>query len=93
MAKLPEESHSPNARYVLLDKDGVFHQYREYNENHQVVLEIGYHYERSLGKGDVLHVHVHTIPGVEGHTDARKYAIGPGDQYYEKYKKFFKGVK
>ncbi len=93
MAKLPEESHSPNARYVLLDKDGIFHQYREYNENHQVVFEIGYHYERSLGKGDVLHVHVHTIPGVEGHTDARKYAIGPGDQYYEKYKRFFKGVK
>ena len=91
--KLPEESHSPNARYVLLDKDGVFHQYREYNENHQVVFEIGYHYERSLGKEDVLHVHVHNIPGVKGHDKARKFAIGPGDQYYEKYKNFFKGVK
>ncbi|MBR2693078.1 MAG: hypothetical protein IKE69_02590 [Thermoguttaceae bacterium] len=91
--KLPEESHSPNARYVLLDKDGVFHQYREYNENHQVVLGIGYHHEPSLGKGDVLHVHIDTIPGVEWHTDAQKYAIGPGDQYYEKYKQFFKGVK
>ena len=78
MAKLPEESHSPNTRYVLLDKDGVFHQYREYNENHQ---------------GDVLHVHIHTIPGVEGHTDAQKHAIAPGDQYYEKYKQLFKGVK
>ena len=40
--KLPEESHS-NVGYVLYDKDGVFHQYRKYNSNHEVVLEIGYH--------------------------------------------------
>ena len=58
-----------------------------------MVLEIGYNNEPSLGKGDVFHVHVHTIPGVEGHPKAHKFAIHPGDQYYEKYKKFFKGVK
>lgn len=28
--KLPEEAHSSSS-YVLLDKDGVFHQYREYD--------------------------------------------------------------
>ena len=91
--KLPEESHTPGNKYVLLDKDGVFHQYREYNDNHEVVLEIGYHYEKSLGKGDVLHVHIHQKPGIENHGSATKYRIGPGDSYYEKYKHLFVGVK
>ena len=49
--KLPEESHTAGNKYMLLDKDGGFHQYREYNSNHEVVLEIGYHHERVLGKG------------------------------------------
>ena len=91
--KLPEESHTPGNKYVLLDTDGVFHQYREYNDNHEVVLEIGYHHEKELGQGDVLHVHIHNKPGVENHSSATKYKIGPGDPYYEKYKHLFVGVK
>lgn len=90
--KLPEESHK-SFGYVLYDKDGVFHQYREYNEKHEVVLEIGYHYERSLGKGDVLHVHIYHIPGVEHHQKAVKYILVPGNPIYEKYKRLFRGVK
>ena len=90
--KLPEESHS-SMGYVLYDKDGVFHQYREYNANHEVVLEIGYHHEKSLGKGDVLHVHIHKTPGIIHHSTATKYAISPGNPIYEKYKILFKGVK
>lgn len=90
--KLPEESHS-SVGYVLYDKDGVFHQYREYNAKHEVVLEIGYHYEKNLGKGDVLHVHVYNTPGVIHHGTATKYVISPGNPIYEKYKKLFKGVK
>ena len=90
--KLPEESHKSTG-YVLYDKNGVFHQYREYNKDHEVVLEIGYHHESSLGKGDVLHVHIHTIPGVDYHKLARKFRIYPGDEIYEKYKSLFKGVK
>lgn len=60
--KLPEESHTSGNKYILLDKDGVFHQYREYDKNHKVVLEIGYHQEKGLGKGDVLHIHIHQKP-------------------------------
>lgn len=90
--KLPEESHS-SVGYVLYDKDGVFHQYREYNSNHEIVLEIGYHHEKSLGHGDILHVHVHNTPGVEHHGQADKFVIKPGHPLYEKYKKLFKGVK
>lgn len=91
--KLPEESHTPGNSYVLLDKNGVFHQYREYNDNHEVVLEIGYHHESTLGAGDILHVHVHKIPGIEYHNQADKYKIGSGDPLYEKYKHLFVGVK
>jgi hypothetical protein len=91
--KLPEESHTSNNKYVLLDKDGVFRQYREYDSSHRVVLEIGYHFESGLGKGKILHVHLHTTPGVDGHDTASKFKISPGDKYYEKYKKLFVGVK
>ncbi len=90
--KLPEESHSSTG-YVLYDKDGIFHQYREYNENHEVVLEIGYHHEASLGKGDILHAHIHRLPGIDHHSEAVKVILHPGDSLYEKYKKLFKGVK
>ena len=90
--KLPEESHTAGNRYVLLNKSGVFHQYREYNNNHQVVFEIGYHPEPKLGKGNVLHVHVHRMPGIEYHSSADKFAIKPGDSFYEKYKNLFVGV-
>ncbi len=90
--KLPEESHSSSS-YVLLDKNGVFHQYREYDDQHRVILEIGYHYEPRLGNGNILHVHIHNKPGVEFHNEAIKERIYPGHPIYEKYKKFFKGVK
>lgn len=90
--KLPEESHSSTG-YVLYDKEGVFHQYREYNAKHEVVLEIGYHHEKSLGHGDVLHVHIHNTPGIEHHGNATKFKLSPGDPLYETYKPLFKGVK
>lgn len=90
--KLPEESHTAENAYVLLDRNGVFHQYREYNSNHEVVLEIGYHHEKSLGDGDVLHIHIHKLPGIDYHnditTEKRKLTIAE----YRHYKKFFKGV-
>lgn len=90
--KLPEESHSSSS-YVLLDKNGVFHQYREYDSQHRVIFEIGYHHEPKLGTGNVLHVHIHNQPGVENHNSATKEKIYPGHPIYEKYKHFFKGVK
>lgn len=70
--KLPEESHTSGNAYVLLDKDGIFHQYREYNNNHEVVLEIGYHHEKSIGNGDILHAYIHQKPGIDGHATAKK---------------------
>ncbi len=90
--KLPEESHAPGNKYVLLDRDQVFHQYREYDKNHKVILEIGYHHENGLGEGDVLHIHIHQKPGIEFHKDKTTEKRKLTRQEYEKYKKFFKGV-
>ncbi len=89
--KLPEEAHSASS-YVLLDKDGVFHQYREYDSNHKVVLEIGYHNDTDLGQGDVLHIHIHTKAGVEYHKDPSTEKRKLTHAEYDRYKKFFKGV-
>lgn len=87
---MPPEAHSSNS-YILLDKGGVFHQYTEYNKDHLPVFEIGYHFEKGMSKqGEhVFHVHEYPIPGIENRQPARN--ITP--QEYEKYKKFFKGVK
>ena len=89
--KLPEEAHSSSS-YVLLDKDGVFHQYREYNSKHEVVLEVGYHHEKVLGTGDVLHIHVHQKPGIDYHKDPTTVKRKLTKEEYQRYKKFFKGV-
>ena len=89
--KLPEESHSSTA-YLLLDKTGVFRQYREYNDRHEVVLEIGYHNEPVLGQDKILHAHIHATPGIINHRSAQKIRLFRGDPLYEKYKHLFKGV-
>lgn len=88
--KIPEEAHSSSS-YILLDKNGVFHQMRIYNENHLPIFEIGYHFEKGMSKkGEhVFHVHEFSSPGIENRKPARKITT----QEYEKYKKYFKGVK
>lgn len=94
--KLPEESKSSSA-YVLYNRDGKFVQYREYNKNHEVVLEIGYHHDSKLTpKGqqarDVLHVHFYDPPGVGNHGKATVRVLYKSDPIYHKYKFLFKGV-
>ena len=85
--KLPEEAHSSGA-YVLLDRSGVFKQYREYDKDHYLTFEIGWHHEPKIDpKADkVFHVHEYTRDF--GRTTR---PITPAE--FEKYKKFFKGVR
>ena len=90
--RLPEEAHSSKA-YVLFDKGGTFRQYREYNNRHEIILEIGYHNEPALGRGKILHAHIHLTPGIVNHGEAQKIKLVPGNPLYEKYKYLFKGVK
>ena len=90
--KLPEEAHSSKA-YLLLDDNGMFRQYREYNDRHEVIFEIGYHNEPVLGRGKVLHAHIHLTPGITNHASAQNIKLSPGDPLYENYTPFFKAVK
>lgn len=86
--KLPEEAHSSRA-YVLLDRHGVFRQYREYDENHYLRFEIGYHVEPNIdpsGKS-VLHIHEYQ-PDDFSHRDPRPITQAE----IERYRKFFVGV-
>ena len=87
---LPVEAHA-SGNYLLLDKAGVFRQYREYNAKHEVTLEIGYHFENTLSKkGEaVLHVHEYSAPGIQNRKKARIIT----DEEKKKYRKIFKGVK
>ena len=91
--RLPEESHSERA-YIKLDDKGEFRQYREYNEKHELVLEIGYHEEdrvfHTKGNERVLHVHDYD-PNKQGeswHAPARPLTM----KEFEKYKTFFVGL-
>ena len=51
---MPERSNTPGTSYIMYDKDGVFSNYRIFNDKREPVFEIDYHYEK--GKWD-LHVH------------------------------------
>ena len=86
---LPVESHSSSS-YILLDKVGVFRQYREYNAQHEVIFEIGYHFESNMSKhGEpVLHVHDYSAPGIQNRGKARLIT----EEELKKYRKFLKGV-
>lgn len=87
--KLPEESHTPNTAYLLLDRHGVFHQYREYDENRYLVFEIGYHTEPSIDPSGrpVLHVHEYRLDDFE-HRSPRPIT----QDEIENYKHLFRGA-
>ena len=86
---LPEEAHSSSA-YIMLNKDGDFRMYREYDDNHYLRFEIAYHPEKDIdpSRKPVLHVHEYK-PGNFSDRAARPLT----KQEYEKYKKYFKGLK
>lgn len=87
---LPVESHSSNS-YLLLDKKGIFRQYREYNSKHEAIFEIGYHFENTMSKPgeSVLHVHEYSSPGIQNRQKARPIT----EEEIKKYRKLFRGVK
>lgn len=87
---MPAEAHSSRA-YIVLDKEnGVFRQYREFNEGHLPTLEIGYHFESGLSENgkNVFHIHEYSQPGIEHRQKGR--LMTPEE--IQKYRKCFKGV-
>ncbi|MCM1277336.1 MAG: hypothetical protein NC299_18585 [Lachnospiraceae bacterium] len=85
---LPEESHSSSA-YIMLNKDGDFRMYREYDENHYLRFEIDYHPEKSIDplRKPVLHVHEYNP---DDFTNRKPRPLT--QEEYNKYKKYFKGL-
>lgn len=85
---LPEEAHSSSA-YIMLNKNGQFRMYREYDINHYLRFEIAYHPEKDIdpSRKPVLHVHEY-MSGDFSNRQARPLT----QSEYEKYKKYFKGV-
>lgn len=87
---MPAESHS-SLSYIILDKkNGEFRQYREYNNNHLPIFEIGYHFESGLSENgkNVFHIHEYSNPGIDYRQGSR---LMTPDEIL-KYKKYFKGI-
>ncbi len=85
---LPEEAHSSSA-YILLNKNGQFRMYREYDSNHYLRFEIAYHPEKDIdsSRKPVLHVHEYQPDDFSSRQPRPLTKLE-----YEKYKKYFKGV-
>lgn len=85
---LPEEAHSSSA-YIMLNKDGEFRMYREYDDKHYLRFEIAYHPEKSIdpSRKPVLHVHEYKPDNFQDR-NARPLT----SEEYKKYKKYFKGL-
>lgn len=87
---MPAEAHSSNA-YVVLDKEnGVFRQFREFNDNHLPTFEVGYHNESGLSENGkaVFHIHEYAHPGIDFRQKSRY--MTPDE--ISKYRKYFKGI-
>ena len=84
---LPEESHTSDA-YIKLKPDGVFHEMRIYDKNHETTLDIAFHRELKLDPSgnNVLHIHRYE-PGFK-----RQKAEPITKEIYDKYSKFVGGV-
>lgn len=94
---LPESSHSSVA-YLKMNPDGTFRMMRIYDSNHNLRLEIAYHSEQAIGKGQrkVLHYHIYGTEFSSTHSKdygRTTHALHKNSKLYKQYNKFFKGVK
>ena len=86
---LPDYSHSPNAKYIKLEKDGSLKEIRIYNEEGFPILEIGNHTEKCITGNrneKVLHTHEFT----EKLDRINWKLLKKDDELYKKYEKYLK---
>ncbi|AOZ95330.1 hypothetical protein [Butyrivibrio hungatei] len=93
---LPESSHSSIA-YLKMNPDGTFNTMRIYDEKHRLRVEIAYHSEQSIGKGQQRVLHYHTYgkefsSGQSTEFSRTTHILHKNSKLYKKYKKFFRGV-
>lgn len=85
---MPEKAHS-SSDYILVNQNGDFRMYREYDKNHYLRLEIGSHPEASIDAShkSVLYVHAYQPDHFSDRTPRPL-----TEKEFQKYKKFFRGV-
>ena len=93
---LPESSHSSMA-YLKMNPDGTFHTMRIYDKNHNLRVEIAYHFESKIDKHKpkVLHYHIYDkefSQNKNGHFERTTVRMHKNSRLYKNYKKFFKGA-
>ena len=88
------ESHSSDM-YIRLNPDGTFRVLRVYSKDHLVRLEIAYHKEGNIDPSQkpVLHYHVYKYGSQYEDGMDRSKAIPITQELYDKFKKYFRGVK
>lgn len=84
---LPGLSNTPGTAYVVLNKEGKFHQFRQFKKDRAPQFDIDYGIDKPLtGAARAIHIHEYDENGVRQPgrflTDAER----------RKYGKFFKGV-
>ena len=87
---LPVEAHSSGA-YIQLYPDGNFKMFRLYDKEHYLTFEIGYHPESNLDKSRKPILHVHEYPVHDDFSKRTTRLMTKSE--YEKYKKYFGGIK
>lgn len=93
---LPESSHSSMA-YLKMNPDGTFHTMRIYDKNHNLRLEIAYHFESKIDKHKpkVLHYHIYGkefSQNKTGRFERTTVRMHKNSRLYKYYKKFLKGA-
>ena len=94
---LPESSHS-STKYLKMNSDGIFNMMRVYDKNHNLRLEIAYHSDNMLGKGEEKVLHYHTYSkefsqSKDGAFERTSNRLHKNTRMYKEYSKFFIGVK
>lgn len=85
---LPEEAHSSDA-YILVNAEGKFKRYREYNKDLTSSFDIDYHPEKKIsGNYDSVY-HIHFYHNGVRDKVGRLLTL----EEYAKYKKYFGGMK
>lgn len=85
---LPGLSNTPGTTYISLDKEGNFHQLRHFKGDRTPAFDIDFGRDLPLtGTEKALHIHEYDAKG------KRLPGRWLTEKEYDKYKKFFKGVK
>ncbi len=83
---LPERANTPGTTYLSYNRDGTFKQLITFDNSRMPIYEIDYGQHQGVKS---LHVHFYE----NGNRQNNPLVLDKGDKLYEKYKKFFKGVK